>query len=65
MTEIKRNIENSKKLGRIEGKLHTLKTMIGGFCSDDNPLKIEHVDIRKIQMMPRSEQHFKNREKTR
>tara|TARA_Y100000996_G_C22432857_1_gene606410 strand:- start:304 stop:468 length:165 start_codon:yes stop_codon:yes gene_type:complete len=48
MTEIKRNIENSKKLGRIEGKLYTLKTMIGGFCSDDNPLKIQVDDIEKL-----------------
>ena len=48
MTEIKRNIENSKKLGRIEGKLNVLKTMIGGFCADDNPLKIQVDDIEKL-----------------
>ena len=34
---------NSEK--RIEGKLHVLKTMIGGFCSDDNPLKIQVDDV--------------------
>ena len=45
---MRKDLENSKKLGRIEGKLYTLKTMIGGFCSDDNPLKIQIDDIEKL-----------------
>ena len=45
---MRKDLENSKKLGRIEGKLYTLKSMIGGFCSDDNPLKIQVDDIEKL-----------------
>ena len=39
MENIKRNIENSKLLGQIDGKVYVLESMISGFCSDDNPLK--------------------------
>lgn len=42
------DFKNGRILGKIEGKLHVLKTMIGGFCSDDNPLKIQVDDIEKL-----------------
>tara|TARA_B100001250_G_scaffold403067_1_gene417087 strand:+ start:539 stop:694 length:156 start_codon:yes stop_codon:yes gene_type:complete len=45
---MRKDLENSKKLGVVIGKLWVLKNMIGGFCSDDNPLKIQIDDIEKI-----------------
>ena len=40
--------KNSRKLGKIEGKIYTLKLMIKGFCSDDNPLLVQIEDIEKL-----------------
>ena len=42
------DIKNGRILGKIEGKLHVLKTMIGGVCADDNPLKIQVESIEKL-----------------
>jgi len=48
MEDIKRNIENSKLLGQIDGKVYVLESMISGFCSDDNPLKKQITDIKQL-----------------
>ena len=55
MTEnTKWNFKNSRFLGKIEGKLYTLKQMTNGFCSNDNPLieKIEEIEelVKKIEL---------------
>jgi hypothetical protein len=42
------DFKNGRTLGKIEGKLHVLKTMISGFCSDDNPLKLQVESIEKL-----------------
>ena len=48
MENTKWDFKNGRILGKIEGKLHVLKTMIGGFCADDNPLKIQVESIEKL-----------------
>ena len=48
MKNTKWDFKNSRHLGKIEGKLHVLKTMIGGFCADDNPLMVQVESIEKL-----------------
>ena len=37
--EVKKwDFKNSRYLGKIEGKLYTLKQLTNGYCSNDNPL---------------------------
>ena len=40
------DFKNSRYLGKIEGKLYTLKQLTNGYCSNDNPLieKIEEIE---------------------
>ena len=40
--------KNSRKLGKIEGKIYALKLMIKGFCSDDNPLLVQIEEIEEL-----------------
>jgi len=51
---MKWDFKNSRHLGKIEGKLYTLKQMTNGFFSNDNPLieKIEEIEelIKKIEL---------------
>ena len=51
---MKWDFKNSRHLGKIEGKLYTLKQIINGYCSNDNPLieKIEEIEelIQKIEL---------------
>ena len=53
MKNTKWDFKNSRKLGKIEGKLYTLKQIINGYCSNDNPivffeLKEKIEDIEKL-----------------
>tara|TARA_B100000686_G_C16449006_1_gene791033 strand:- start:309 stop:476 length:168 start_codon:yes stop_codon:yes gene_type:complete len=48
------DFKNSRKLGKIEGKLYTLKQLTNGYCSNDNPLieKIEEIEklVKEIEL---------------
>ena len=48
MENTKWDFKNGRILGKIEGKLWTLKMMIDGYCSNDNPLRVEVEEIEKI-----------------
>ena len=48
------DFKNSRYLGKIEGKLYTLKQLTNGYCSNDNPLieKIEEIEklVKEIEL---------------
>ena len=47
---MRKDLENSKKLGRIEGKLYTLKTMIGMKTLLDNHgmVNTENLELKNV-----------------
>tara|TARA_R100000781_G_scaffold1976_1_gene3426 strand:- start:38 stop:202 length:165 start_codon:yes stop_codon:yes gene_type:complete len=54
MKNTKWDFKNGRILGKIEGKLWTLKMIIDGYCANDNPLreKVEEIEelINKIKL---------------
>jgi hypothetical protein len=47
-TSIENRMNNAFLLGKIDGKLYTLKQLINGYFANDNPLKEKVEEIEKL-----------------